>query len=109
MPGAAPAPGETVPAAKLDRVKAIGSLLTPIGGADQVTGHGGGSDIEPLMEAGVPGLGENSTGAHYFDWHHTEADTFDKVDPQDFRDSVASMAVMTYVLADMPERLSDLK
>lgn len=108
MPGAPPAPGETVPAAMLDRVKAIGSLLTPIG-ADQVTGHGGGSDIEPLMEAGVPGLGENSTGAHYFDWHHTEADTFDKVDPHDFRDSVASMAVMTYVLADMPERLSDLK
>ena len=75
----------------------------------QIQRGGGGSDIEPLMEAGVPGLGQLSSGAHYFDWHHTEADTFDKVNPQDFRESVAAMAVMSYVLADMPDRLSDLK
>jgi hypothetical protein len=31
------------------------------------------------------------------------------VNPQDFRESVAAMAVMSYVLADMPDRLSDLK
>jgi hypothetical protein len=61
------------------------------------------------MAAGIPGIGELSSGAHYFDWHHTEADTFDKVNPQDFRESVAAMSVMMYVLADMPERLSDLQ
>jgi len=94
--------------AAIARLSEIGSLLKPID-ADQVKRGGGGSDIEPLMEAGVPGLGENSVGTHYFDWHHTEADTFDKIDPADFRASVAAMAVMTYVLADMPERIADLK
>lgn len=83
----------------------IGTLLTPVG-ANTIRAGGGGSDISPLMGAGVPGLGEVTTGAHYFDWHHTEADTLDKVDPQDFRKNVASLAVMTYVLADMPERLA---
>jgi len=40
--------------------------------------------------------------AHYFDYHHTQADTFDKIDPDDFRRCVATFAVMGYVLADMP-------
>ena len=57
------------------------------------------------MREGVPGLAEHASGTNYFDWHHTEADTLDKVDPEDFRKSVAAMAVMSYVLADMPGRL----
>ena len=83
----------------------IGTLLTPIG-AGTVKPGGGGSDIAPLMGTGVPGLGELTTMAHYFDWHHTEADTLDKVDPEMFHKNVASLAVMSYVLADMPERLA---
>ena len=79
----------------------IGTLLTPVG-ASTVKAGGGGSDISPLMALGVPGLGEETTAAHYFDWHHTEADTLDKVDPVEFRKNVASLAVMTFVLADMP-------
>ena len=86
----------------------IASLLTPVG-ANKVKPGGGGSDISPLMAAGVPGLGEETTAAHYFDWHHTEADTLDKVDPVEFRKNVASLAVMTYVLADMPEVLAGHK
>ena len=83
----------------------IGTLLLPVG-AETVKAGGGGSDIEPLMGAGVPGLGEVTTMAHYFDWHHTEADTLDKVDPEMFRKNVASLAVMCFVLGDMPERLA---
>jgi Zn-dependent M28 family amino/carboxypeptidase len=78
-------------------------------GATHVKPGGGGSDISPLMAAGVPGLGEETTAAHYFDWHHTEADTLDKVDPVEFRKNVASLAVMTYILADMPETLAGHK
>jgi Zn-dependent M28 family amino/carboxypeptidase len=92
----------------LDLLKQIGVLLEPIG-ANTMRQGGGGSDIEPLMEAGVPGLGELTTAEHYFDWHHTEADTLDKVDPAEFRKNIASLAVMTYVLADMPERLAGHK
>ena len=86
-------------------LKQIGKLLERIN-AGEITGGGGGSDIGPLTRDGVPGLGERSVGQHYFDWHHTETDTLDKVDPDDFRKSVAAMAVMSYILADMPEKLA---
>jgi carboxypeptidase Q len=42
---------------------------------------------------------------NYFLIHHTTADTVDKIDPQDIARSAAAIAVMTYVIADMPERL----
>ena len=95
-------------ASAMERLQEIGKLLAPIN-ASQILTEGGGADIRPLMDAGVPGLGQISSGTHYFDWHHTEADTFDKIKPSDFRECVASLAVMSYVLADMPERLTDFK
>jgi hypothetical protein len=88
----------------LDRVKEIGRLLDPIE-AGAIHEGGGGADINPLMQDGVPGLGLFTVGQHYFDWHHTRTDTLDKVDPHDFRECIAAMAVMGYVLADMPDRL----
>jgi Zn-dependent M28 family amino/carboxypeptidase len=86
-------------------LKQIGKLLERISAGD-ISGGGGGSDIGPLTRDGVPALGERSVGTHYFDWHHTETDTLDKVDLEDFRKSVAAMAVMSYILADMPEKLA---
>jgi Zn-dependent M28 family amino/carboxypeptidase len=82
----------------------IGRLLDVIG-ANSIQTGGGETDIGPLMQAGVPGLGLRTVNEHYFDWHHTSADTFDKIDLQDFRRCIATMAVFAYVLADMPERL----
>jgi Zn-dependent M28 family amino/carboxypeptidase len=90
----------------LARAKEIGRLLEPIG-ADSIREGGGGADIAPLMHDGVPGLGLFTVGQHYFDWHHTRTDTVDKVNPQEFRQCIAAMAVMGYVLADMPERLGE--
>jgi Zn-dependent M28 family amino/carboxypeptidase len=90
----------------LARAKEIGHLLEPIG-ADSIREGGGGADIGPLMRDGVPGLGLFTVGQHYFDWHHTRTDTVDKINPQEFRQCVAAMAVMSYVLADMPERLGE--
>jgi len=107
MDGGAEAPrgfGATVDAASMDMLQQIGKLLQRID-AGEITPGGGGSDIGPLMRDGVPGLGERTVGTHYFDWHHTEADTLDKVNPEDFRKNVAALAVMGYVLADMPGRL----
>jgi hypothetical protein len=87
------------------RLQEIGKLLDPIG-AGEVGAGGGGSDIAPLTRDGVPSLGLRTVGTHYFDWHHTEADTLDKVDPEDFRKCIATLAVMSYVLADMPGRIA---
>lgn len=80
----------------------IGKLLDGVG-AGGMTRGGAGADVYPLIREGVPGLALRTTGAHYFDWHHTPADTVDKVDPEDLRRCTAAMAVMAYVLADRPE------
>jgi len=82
----------------------IVSMLGPIG-TNTVSAGGGGTDIEPLTTDGVPGLSPRTVEEHYFDWHHTEADTLDKVDPVEFRKNAAMLSVVAYVLADMDGRL----
>jgi carboxypeptidase Q len=68
-----------------------------------------GADISPLQEAGVPGFAPWVDARHYFDYHHTAADTLDKVDPQNLRSQVATMAVLAYYLAELPEPLPRFK
>ncbi len=70
-------------------------------GADQITAGGGGADISPMAEAGVPMLGERQDTTHYFDYHHSAADTPDKVDPADLAKGTAALAVMACGLADV--------
>ncbi len=78
--------------------------LRPIGAGvlDRREGHAG-SDIAPLQDAGVPGFAPLVDGRHYFDLHHTPADTFDKVDPDAMRRQVAVLAVLAYFLAEREE------
>ncbi|HXY68335.1 MAG TPA: M20/M25/M40 family metallo-hydrolase [Gemmatimonadales bacterium] len=85
-------------------VRAVGPLLAAIG-ADTISRGGGGTDIEPIMDRGVPGMSLNDDGRRYFWYHHSDADTVDKLDPRDVAKCVAAMAVMGYVLADLPEPL----
>ena len=90
--------------AAVDMLKQIALLLDRIDAGAMVKG-GGGADIGPIMALGVPGLGLNVDGTKYFWYHHTDADTIDKLDPNDMARCVAAMAVMAYVAADMPETL----
>ena len=85
-------------------VRRVGRLLARIG-ADTISRGGGGSDIGPIMERGVPGMGLNTDGQRYFWYHHSDADTVDKLDPHEMAECVAAMAVMAYVVADLPEAL----
>ena len=82
----------------------IGTLLDRIG-SGTITRGGGGADIGPLMQTGVPGMGLNVDGTKYFWYHHTDADTLDKLSPDEVALCVATMAVIAYVVADMPTRL----
>jgi carboxypeptidase Q len=93
--------------AMLGRVREIGALLDRVDAASVEPG-GGGADIAPIMVDGVPGLAVRTVGAHYFDWHHSRADTTDKVKLEDLRANIAAMAVMAYVLADMPAPLRQI-
>ena len=52
----------------------------------------------------MPALSLDVDG-NYFLIHHTPADTVDKIDPKDMATASAAIAVMAYVVADMPERL----
>ena len=84
----------------------VQQVLRPIGAnLIRPTNYGPGSDIAPLAEAGVPTLGIIQDGRTYFNYHHTAADTLDKVNPQTLRENAAAMAVAGYALADMEERL----
>jgi carboxypeptidase Q len=85
-------------------LQAVGTLLDTIA-AGEVTAGGGGADISPLIKSGVPGMGLKVEGSRYFWYHHTEADMLDKLDPGEFNRCVAALAVMVYVVADLPEPL----
>jgi carboxypeptidase Q len=91
-------------AAAMAMVREVGSLLKPIG-ADSIATGGGGADIGPITTLGVPGMSLEVDETRYFWYHHTEADTPDKLDPKEVAQCVAAMAVMAYVIADMPARL----
>jgi hypothetical protein len=82
----------------------IASLLRQLGVRKVGDGHGG-SDIGPMEPAGVPQVGLDVDNRTYFDIHHTEADTLDKVDPQQLADDVVAVAVLAYIAADAPDRL----
>ena len=90
--------------AAFEMVTEIGTLLERIG-AGRIMRGGGGADIGPLMRTGVPGMGFSVDGTRYFWYHHTDADTHDKLDPDEVALCVATFAVMAYVVADMPVRL----
>jgi carboxypeptidase Q len=82
---------------------AIAGLLLPIG-AGQIVDGDGGADIGPILETGVPGMELIVDDSKYFWYHHTDADTMDKLDPYELNLCSAAMAVMTYVAADFPVR-----
>ena len=88
----------------------IAELLAPVLAQNTdartgITAGGGGADIGPLMRAGVPGVGHRTLSDRYFWYHHTPADTADKLDPNHVQRNVAIMAILAYVAAEMPQRL----
>jgi carboxypeptidase Q len=79
----------------------VGSLLTRINaGTVERERDGPETDIAPLVEKGVPGMGLTVDRTKYFWYHHSAADTFDKLDSRAVASCVAAMAVMAYVMAD---------
>jgi len=96
--------------ASMAALQPVAHALMPIGAAVlQARAQELGSDIGPLQAAGVPGFAPLVDARHYFDYHHTAADTLDKVDPANLRTQVATMAVLAYFLADVPEPLARFK
>jgi Zn-dependent M28 family amino/carboxypeptidase len=63
------------------------------------------ADVDPMGSAGVPAFGLMQDERAYFNYHHTAADTLDKIDPRELAENAAAMAVLGYAIADMPQPL----
>jgi hypothetical protein len=77
--------------------------LESVGASRFETSDDTGVDISPLTRAGVPGFGYVTDPVHYFDYHHTAADTLDKVDPRELTRGAAAISALTWILANAPQ------
>jgi hypothetical protein len=84
-------------------LRPVSQVLDAIGAERLVSAGGTGEDIGGLTEKGVPSFAPIQDSRYYFNYHHTAADTFDKVDPKHLNENAAVMAVLAYALADSPE------
>jgi len=89
-----------------EQLRDLVTLLSSIGPMKTNVGHSG-ADISAMKPAGVLLMGHNVEGSTYFDYHHTHADTIDKIDPEALSQNVAALATMAYIIADMPTRLGE--
>jgi carboxypeptidase Q len=69
---------------------------------------GSGADIGAIVREGVVGVGHRVDHSHYFDVHHSRADTFEKVDPDHLARNVAAIAGLIYTVAESPARPGSL-
>ncbi len=92
--------------AVIDLLRPVQSVLASIGATLlQPSSYPPGADISSMSEAGVPAFGVMQDGRTYFNYHHTAADTLDKVVPVELRENAAAMAVLGYGLTNMKETL----
>jgi hypothetical protein len=87
-------------------------MLAPVAAILQGSGAGMlnlvehcGADIEPLEKAGVPSFSPIQDSRFYFNYHHTAADTLDKIVPKELAENSAVVAVVAYALANMEQPL----
>ena len=98
-----------VPAEAVSLFKPLMAALAPMGASIfDKREEAAGSDVAYLDAAGVPTLAPLVDTRTYFDYHHSAADTLDKIDPENIRRQVALMAMMAYFVAEMPQALPRL-
>jgi len=96
----------------VDAKPEVKKLLAPVAAILQQSGAGilnlaehVGADIEPMEKAGVPGFSPIQDSRFYFNYHHTAADTLDKIDPKQLAKTSAVVAVAAYGLANSEQPL----
>jgi len=90
----------------------IKKMLAPVLATLQESGAGGtnfvehvGADIEPMEEANIPAFSPIQDSRFYFNYHHTAADTLDKIMPKELGENSAVVAVAAYALANLEQPL----
>ena len=90
----------------IDALHPLQPVLLSIGATVlQPTSYSPEADIESMSDAGVPAFGIMQDGRTYFNYHHTGADTLDKIIPGELRENAAAMAVLGYALTNMKDPL----
>jgi carboxypeptidase Q len=98
-----------VPPESLVLFEPLRSALAPLGATMlERRGGAGGSDVAYLDAGGVPTLAPIVDTRTYFDYHHSAADTLDKVEPDNIRRQVAVLAMMAYFVAELADPLPRL-
>ena len=85
-------------------IKNIHKLLAPIG-ANKIFNGGRTADTAPLNDEGVPVISLKVESEKYLWYHHSNSDTFDKVDFNEYARCIAALTIMCYVVADLDESL----
>ncbi|MGA3010094.1 MAG: M20/M25/M40 family metallo-hydrolase [Terracidiphilus sp.] len=84
-------------------LRPVAGVLDAIGARSLESSSETGEDISGLAANGVPSFAPLQDSRFYFNYHHTAADTFDKIDPRHLNENAAVVAVLTYALADSPQ------
>ena len=83
----------------------MAAVLQESGAGSLVLTEHAGADIEPLEKAGVPSFAPIQDSRFYFNYHHTAADTLDKIVPKELAENSAVVAVAAYALASLEQSL----
>ena len=83
-------------------IEAIQAELAPLGIDLGGRRAFGGPDFIPSLPYGLAVADLRQDGTTYFDYHHTENDTLDKIDPEDLAQNAAAYAVFTWLAAQSP-------
>ena len=83
----------------------LAKVLEASGAGLLESSEGVGADIDPLRKLGVPNFGPIQDSRSYFKYHHTAADTLDKIDPRQLAETAAINAVLAYGLATLEQPL----
>ena len=87
----------------------IQKVLKPLGIKKGDNKAYGGPDLNPLKEQGVPVVTLKQNGWDYFDLHHTEDDTFDKINKDDVAQNVAAYSAFLWMTANTDEDFREPK
>jgi Zn-dependent M28 family amino/carboxypeptidase len=91
--------GVTADSAAFEKLKSLSGALEGIG-ADRIRKGGGGADISAMGPAGVPLIGLMVESQRYFDYHHSNNDTIDKVNPRELELGAIALAIFAYEIAE---------
>src|SRR6266480_2412162 len=86
-------------------LKAVSSILQESGAGALELSESAGADIGPMEKAGVPAFAPIQDGRFYFNFHHTAADTLDKINPKHLAENSAVVAVWAYAMANSEQPL----